>query len=248
MDLVAGDRVADRLHLELRPVAETVTGAFAVDLDLERDGPRLLELVRRAEDAPGPAGVAAYERDERLSLGFVGALVVEGDCLAAALVDRARPVGEDRAGETVEGRVAVVPALDPPCPAAFALSGGRAAVHVAWTAVVAVARDDHRPGERPVAARHGASVLPHAARPSSSTRVNRGAAGGAAWKPYRLDRCGRADHICYAARPSSSTRVNRGAAGGAAWRPHRLGRCGRADHICYAARPSSSTRVKNGLA
>src|SRR4051794_36979538 len=174
MDLVARDRIPDRLHLELGAVAETVTGALARDFDVERDRPRVLELVRRAEDAPRPARIAACERDERLALRFVGALVVEGDRLAAAVVDRARPVGEHRDGETVELCVTVMPGLDPPRPAAFALSGGRPAIDVARTAVVAVARDDHRPGERPVAVRHGASVLPHAARPSSSTRVKNG--------------------------------------------------------------------------
>jgi hypothetical protein len=91
VDLVGRDRVADRLELELGAVALAVVGALTGDLDVERDGLRLLELVRRGEDAPRPAGLAAREGGERFTLRIVGALVVEGAACGAMSGRAAQP-------------------------------------------------------------------------------------------------------------------------------------------------------------
>src|SRR5207249_752388 len=107
------------------------------------------ERVGVDEDRPGPAILTEEERGELVALVRVGAIVEEGDRLPAALVDRARPRGEDRAREPVETDAVAVALLDHPRPAALAEAGRRPRVVVAGTAVVAVARDQHGPLQRP---------------------------------------------------------------------------------------------------
>jgi len=86
--------------------------------------------------------IAGHTHGGQVRLPLVGALVVEGDCLAAALVDGARPVREEpeREAREVDGIVRAL--LDVPDPAALAVAGRRRRVEVTRTAVIAVAPDE----------------------------------------------------------------------------------------------------------
>ena len=76
---------------------------------------------------------------------------------AAALVNRARPVGVQRDAETVDADAVDVAGLDHPDPAALAVAAARARVEIARAAPVTVARNQHTAAQLPTD--HSTSTL-----------------------------------------------------------------------------------------
>src|SRR5207302_10242528 len=90
---------------------------------------------------PGSARVPDDHPGERRTLRVARALVHERRRHAVALVDRGRPVRVQAEVQSGDVQLAVLSGLDPPGPSALAVAEGRPAIHVAWAADLAVARD-----------------------------------------------------------------------------------------------------------
>src|SRR3990170_3463423 len=145
----AGMRLRPRHGIFYRPALDfqmlaTFDACFdSVEGQVESDDVRPVDLwPGPAEHAPRPADLSADQGLDRLALRGIGALVDQDDTLAVALMDRAGPVDEDGEVQSIEPDFPKCAVLDVPYPPALAFAGGWQRVEVAWTAPVAVARDE----------------------------------------------------------------------------------------------------------
>src|SRR2546425_9413941 len=141
MDRRPGHRVLDVFgrHLDL------VAGSNTRDIREVRFVAHVRGPVQRrerlAEDRPWSARVPDDHRAERPALRVARAIVQERRRDAVPLVDGGGPVRVQAEMESRDVQLAVLSGLDPPGPSALAVAEGRPAVHVAWAADLAAARD-----------------------------------------------------------------------------------------------------------
>ena len=96
----------------------------------------------RERRAVGVDLCARHDLVKRFALVLVGTLVDDHLADAAALVDRARPTGEETDAHAIEGNIAEVPFLDIEHVQPLALVIGRRRVELVRAAVVAISDAD----------------------------------------------------------------------------------------------------------
>jgi hypothetical protein len=130
-----------------------------VDLDVDWLEDGLVNLaVGCGKDVPD--GLARFgvfsgqDREQGGALVFVGALVDDEECLAAALVDRARPAVPGSKNQPVEPDVSEPSFVDALGLETLADPFSGPAIELARTTIVAAARRDLRPPDLPVNVSH----------------------------------------------------------------------------------------------
>ena len=147
----ARHRIADERRLALDHVASFEPRQLVGEIRLVANERRPVQRVERlAEDAPRSACTAFDERGEGLPLICIGAVVYQRRPDAIAFVDGLGPVAVETEVQAAQLCIPERAVLDLPGPAALAVPPRWQGVHVARTAPVAVARDEHAALHRPL--------------------------------------------------------------------------------------------------